>query len=70
METFLEKLMAALELNLLLSDDHFSVDGTLLQAKASCSSLKLIDRQEDPPLSPSGPGEIFTAQGRKEAGQG
>lgn len=32
MERFLEKPMAALDVKLLLSDEHFSVDGTLLQA--------------------------------------
>jgi hypothetical protein len=32
MGKFLEKLMAAPEVKPLLSDEHFSVDGTLLQA--------------------------------------
>ena len=35
---FLEKLMAAPEVKPLLSDEHFSVDGTLLQAWASCAA--------------------------------
>ncbi len=35
MERFLEKLMGAPEVKPLLSDEHFSVDGTLLQAVES-----------------------------------
>jgi hypothetical protein len=41
--------MGAPEVQPLLSDDHFSVDGTLLQAWASHASLERIDGQEDPP---------------------
>ena len=61
MGLFLEKLMGAPEVKPLLSDDHFSVDGTLLQAWASHASLKRIDGQEDPPPPPTGPGEGFGA---------
>ena len=43
MGRFLEKLMAAPEVKPLLSDEHFSVDGTLLQAWASHASLERID---------------------------
>jgi transposase len=46
MGLFLEKLMGAPEVKPLLSDDHFSVDGTLLQPWASHASLKWIDGQE------------------------
>jgi len=59
MERFLEKLMAAPEVKPLLSDEHFSVDGTLLQAWASHASLERIDGQDDPPPPPSGPGDGF-----------
>ncbi len=52
MGLFLEKLMGAPEVKPLLSDDHFSVDGTLMQAWASHASLKRIDGQEDPPPPP------------------
>ncbi len=57
------------EVKPLLSDDHFSVDGTLLQAWASYASLKRIDGQEDPPPPPTGPGEGFGApkEGKKRA---
>ena len=69
MGKFLEKLMGAPEVKPLLSDEHFSVDGTLLQAWASHASLKRIDGQEDPPPPPSGPGEGFGApkEGKKRA---
>jgi hypothetical protein len=53
MGLFLVKLMGDPEVKPLLSDDHFSVDGTLLQAWASHASLKLIDGQEDPPPPPT-----------------
>jgi hypothetical protein len=61
MGLFLEKLIGALEVEPLLSDDHFSFDGTLLQDWASHASLKRIDGQEDPPPPPTGPGEGFGA---------
>ncbi len=69
MGKFLEKLMGAPEVKPLLSDEHFSVDGTLLQAWASHASLERIDGQDDPPPPPSGPGEGFGAlkEGKKRA---
>jgi transposase len=66
MGTFLRKLMAAPEVKPLLSNEHFSVDGTLLQAWASHASLERIDGEEDPPPPPSGPGEGF---GEPKAGR-
>ena len=69
MGKFLKKLMGAPEVKPLLSDEHFSVDGTLLQAWASHASLERIDGQEDPPPPSAGPGEGFGApkEGRKRA---
>ncbi|MCS5694004.1 IS5 family transposase [Cyanobium sp. FGCU-6] len=69
MGKFLEKLMGAPEVKPLLSDEHFSVDGSLLQAWASHASLKCIDGKEDPPPPPAGPGEGFGApkEGKKRA---
>jgi len=69
MGKFLEKLMAAPEVKPLLSNEHFSVDGTLLQAWASHASLERINGEEDPPPPPSGPGEGFGAakDGKKRA---
>jgi hypothetical protein len=68
MGKFLEKLMGAPEVKPLLSDEHFSVDGTLLQAWASYPSLERIDGQEDPPPPPAGPGEGFGAPRRERSG--
>jgi hypothetical protein len=53
----------------MLSNEHFSVDGTLLHAWASHASLKRIDGQDDPPSPESGPGEGFGApkKGNKRA---
>jgi transposase len=69
MGKFLEKLMGAPEVKPLLSNEHFSVDGTLLQAWASHASLERIDGQDDPPPPPAGPGEGFGApkEGKKRA---
>lgn len=43
------------------SDKNFAVDGTLLQAWASHASQERFIGEEDPPPSPSGPGEGFGA---------
>ncbi len=69
MGRFLEKLMAAPEVNPLLSNEHFSVDGTLLQAWASHAPLERIDGEDETPPPPSGPGEGLgsTKDGRKRA---
>lgn len=56
---FLDKLMGASDVQPLLSDEHFSVDGTLLQSWASHASLERSDGDEDQPSS--GPGEGFGA---------
>jgi hypothetical protein len=47
MAHFLELLLAAPEVKVLLSSEHFSVDGTLLRAWASHSSLERIDGLDD-----------------------
>ena len=69
MGRFLKKLMGTPEVKPLLSDEHFSVEGTLLRAWASHASLERIDGQDDPPPPPSGPGEGFgpPKSGRKRA---
>ena len=54
MGLFLEKLMGAPEVQPLLSDEHFSVDGTLLQAWASHASLERIDARRILRLRPQG----------------
>ena len=54
MAKFLELLLAAPEVKPLLCSGHFSVDGTLLRAWASHSSLERIDCLDDGPPPPSG----------------
>ena len=54
MAKFLELLLATPEEKPLLSSEHFSVDGTLLRAWASHSSLERIDGLDDGPPPPSG----------------
>lgn len=38
----------------LLSDEHFTVDGTLLEAAASLKSFKAKDKQDEPPADDPG----------------
>ena len=54
MAQFLELLLTAPEVKPLLSSEHFSVDGTLLRAWASHSSLERIDGIDDELPPPSG----------------
>jgi len=60
MDMFLKKLMGAPEIQPLLSDEHFWVAGTLLQAWASHASLKRINGQDDFPPKPSAPKRTTT----------
>jgi transposase len=68
MAKFLELLLVAPEVKPLLSSEHFSVDGTLLRAWASHSSLERLDGLDDDPPPPSG-GKGFggLASGKKRA---
>jgi len=59
MGRILEKLMGATEVKPLLSNEHFSLDGTLLQAWVSHASFERIYGEDDPPPPPSGPSEGF-----------
>jgi hypothetical protein len=65
----LDKLMGSPEMKPLRSEEHFSVDGMLLQAWASHASLERIDGKEDPPPPARGSGEGFGApkEGEKRA---
>ena len=68
MAKFLELLLAAPEVQPLLSSEHFSVDGTLLRAWASHSSLERIDGLDDePPPTSVGKGFGGNAPGKKRA---
>jgi hypothetical protein len=62
MAKFLELLLAAPEVKPLLSSEHFSVDGTLLRAWASHSSLERIDGLDDSP-PPASDGQEFSGNG-------
>jgi transposase len=48
----------------LLSDEHFTVDGTLLEAAASLKSFKAKDLQDEPPDDPGNPTVNFHRQKR------
>jgi len=50
---FFERVVAQARERGLLSDEHFTVDGTLVEAWAS---LKSFQRKDDPPASPDDPG--------------
>jgi hypothetical protein len=56
MAQFFDKLLCDPHVEPLLSNEHFSVDGTLLKAWASHSSLKRKDGQDEPPIPSNGVG--------------
>jgi transposase len=60
-ESFFTEVMALAEQRKLLSRDHFSVDGTLIQAWASHKSFKPKDADDD---GPNGGGAGRNAQGQ------
>jgi transposase len=70
MAKFLELLLEAPEVKPLLSSEHFSVDGTLLRAWASHSSLERIDGLDDDPPPPSGGKGFGEASGGKKRAKG
>ena len=53
----------------LLSEEHFSVDGTLLEAWASLKSVRPRDEERDPPTGPGGrnPWKGFRGERRSNA---
>jgi len=53
-EAFFAAIRGQAEAHKLLSREHFSVDGTLLEAAASLKSLRLRDEDEEPPASGGG----------------
>jgi len=54
MAMFLDKFLGDPQVTPLLSEQHFSVDGTFLKAWASHGSLERRDGKQDPPPSSSG----------------
>ena len=59
-QRFLAELLALPAVKRLLSAEHFSVDGTLLQALASLKSFRRKDGEDEPP----GPGALVGKRGR------
>ena len=54
---FLEAVLRHPKVKRFLSDDHFSVDGTLVEAWASMKSLRAKDGSDEPPAGPAGGGQ-------------
>jgi transposase len=61
---FFHEVLAAIETQGLLSDEHFTVDGTLLEAWASHKSFKPRDTPGQPPDDPKNPTVSFHGQRR------
>jgi len=64
---FLAAILAQPEIQRLLSDDHFSVDGTLVQAWASLKSFKPRSGGERPPSADGGRNEDIDFRGEKRS---
>jgi IS5 family transposase len=64
-DAFFQEVMAAAQRAGLLSDEHFTVDGTLLEAWASHKSFKRRGAPSDPPDDPGNPTVNFRGESRK-----
>jgi transposase len=64
-DAFFAEVLAAIKQDGLLSDEHFTVDGTLLEAWASHKSFKPKDRPPTPPDDPKNPTVNFHGQARR-----
>lgn len=64
-EAFFQEVLAEARAARLLSDDHFTVDGTLLEAWASQKSFRRRDAPSDPPDDPGNPTVNFRGEPRK-----
>ena len=62
---FFAEVLAAITQEGLLSDEHFTVDGTLLEAWASHKSFQLKDAARRPPDDPKNPTVNFHGQARR-----
>ena len=62
---FFAEVLAAIKQDGLLSDEHFTVDGTLLEAWASQKSFKPKDTRRTPPTTPKNPTINFRGQQRR-----
>ena len=64
-DAFFAEILAAIRADGLLSDEHFTVDGTLLEAWASHKSFKPKDGASTPPDDPKNPTVNFHGQQRR-----
>jgi transposase len=64
-EAFFQEVLAEARAARLLSDDHFTVDGTLLEAWASHKSFRRRDTPPEPPEDPGNPTVNFRGEERK-----
>jgi transposase len=64
-DAFFAEVLAAIRAEGLLSDEHFTVDGTLLEAWASQKSFKPKDGSNTPPDAPKNPTVNFHGQQRR-----
>jgi len=64
-EAFFAEVLAAIKNEGLLSDEHFTVDGTLLEAWASHKSFKPKDTRRTPPDDPKNPTVNFHGHARR-----
>jgi len=64
-DAFFAEVLAAIKQDGLISDEHFTVDGTLLEAWASHKSFKPKDTPRTPPDDPKNPTVNFHGQARR-----
>ena len=64
-EAFFAEVVAAIKADGLMSDEHFTVDGTLLEAWASHKSFKPKGQKGTPPDDPKNPSVDFHGQPRR-----
>jgi transposase len=63
---FLEAVLQHSQVKRFLSDDHFSVDGTLVEAWASMKSFRAKDGSGEPPTRPAGGGHSKSRNGEAD----
>lgn len=63
---FLGAVLAHPKVKPLLSDEHFSVDGTLIEAWASMKSFRAKDGSDEPPAGPAGGGQKRGRNGERD----
>lgn len=64
-DAFFAEVLAAIKSDGLLSDEHFTVDGTLLEAWASHKSFRPKDGNDPPPRDPKNPTVNFHGETRR-----